>query len=193
MTMSRVFPVLRRLLPALLLACVGLVLVPGAAQAACKCQAASIERSARQADVVLTGVMAGQRRAVLSFEVDRIYKGEVTSGTVDVVTPTNSCGLRLAEDESYLVFATQGRSGLASQQCSGTTAARARVVDDVERALGPGERYRPPQPPPDPEPVPPTYTRLLHEPPPEFVRTAAPGAAIALVGLLGWFLVRRRY
>lgn len=189
--MSGVSHVLRRLLPALLLACTGLVLVPAAAQA-CTCQVPQVAKASRQADVVFTGVMIGQQRdrqrVELAFRVQRIYKGEVGAVTVDVASPTDSCGLKLVEEQGYVVFAADGRSGLVSEECYGTTRARARSLRDVERALGPGETFQEPTP----EPVEPTYTRVLDEPPPDFGRTAAPGAALALVGLLGWFVVRRR-
>ena len=191
-TMTGVSHAIRRLLPALLLACAGLVLVPPAAQAACTCQVPSVAQASRQADVVFTGLMLGEQRdrqqADLAFEVDRIYKGEVQSDTVDVASPTDDCGLRLVEDQSYLVFAVDGRNGLVSEECDGTVRARSREVAGVEKALGPGEPYRAPVP----EPVEPTYTRVVESDPPDFTRVAAPGAAMALVGLLGWFVVRRR-
>lgn len=182
---------IRRLLPALLLACAGLVLVPPTAQA-CSCQVPSVAKASRQADVVFTGVMVGQQRdrqrADLAFRVDRIYKGEVGAESVDVASPTDSCGLKPVDDQAYVVFAVDGRTGLVSERCYGTTRARDRTVREVEKALGPGERYQAPAP----EPAQPTYTRVLDEPPPEFTRAAAPGAALALLGLLGWFVVRRR-
>jgi hypothetical protein len=183
---------IRLVLPALVLACAGLVLTPTAAQA-CKCQVPSVAQASRQADVVFTGLMLGQQRAGreidLAFEVDRIYKGEVLSDTVDITSPTDSCGLKLTEDQSYVVFAVDNRSRLVSEECYGTTRARSREVAAVEKALGPGESFQPPAP----EPVPPTYTKVHDDDvPPEFLRVAAPGAAMVLVGLLGWLVVRRR-
>ncbi len=177
---------------ALLLACAGLVLLPAAAQA-CSCQVPSVPQASRKADVVFTGQMLGQQRngreLDLAFDVDLIYKGEVSSDAVDVVSPTDSCGLKLNQDQDYLVFARDDRSRLVSEECYGTTRARSGTLTQVEKALGPGEAYQPPEP----EPVEPTYTRVQSDDtPPEFVRIAAPGAAMVLVGLLGWIVVRRR-
>ena len=191
MTIADVPHPIRRLLPALLLACAGLVLLPPAAQA-CSCQVPPVAKAAQQADLVFSGVMVGQQRTGreidLAFEVDRIYKGEVDAASVDVASPTDSCGLKLNDGQSYVVFALDQRSRLVSEECHGTTRAQARTVAEVEKALGPGEAYQPPQP----EPVEPTYSRVLDDPPPEFLRTAAPGAAMVLVVLLGWVVVRRR-
>jgi len=182
---------IRRLLPALLLACAGLVLVPPAAQA-CTCQVPSVAQASREADVVFTGVMLGEQRdrqeADLAVGVDRIYRGEVGSDTVDVASPTDSCGLKLVDDQTYLVFAVDGPNGLVSEECYGTVRASKNAVQAVEKALGPGEPYQPPAP----EPAEPTYTRVLDTEPPDLTRVAAPGAAMAIVGLLGWFVVRRR-
>ncbi len=189
--MTSVSHAIRRLLPALLLACAGLVLVPPAAQA-CTCQVPSVAKASRQADVVFTGVMLGEQRdrqeADLAFEVDRIYRGEVGSDTIDVASPTDSCGLKLVDDQSYLVFAVDGPRGLVSEECYGTVRASPKAVKAVEKALGPGKPYQAPTP----EPAAPTYTRVLTTDPPTFTRVAAPGAAMAIVGLLGWFVVRRR-
>lgn len=180
-----------RLLPALLLACAGLVLTAPAAQA-CKCDVPSVAQASRQADVVFTGVMRGEQRsgreADLAFAVERIYRGQVDAATLDVVTPTDSCGSKLVRGQTYVVFAREAGQGLVTDECHGTTRARDGVVERLERALGPGERYQPPVP----EPVEPAYTRVAQGSPPELTRTAAPGAALALVGLLGWILVRRR-
>ena len=193
--MARVRHPIRRLLgalvPALLLACAGLVLAPTAAQA-CSCPVPQVAKASRQADVVFTGRMLGQQKTGnqidLALEVDRIYQGEVDSDTVDVASPTDSCGLKLVEDQSYVVFAVDGRQGLVSEECYGTVRATTKAVRAVEKVLGPGEKYQPPTP----EPAKAVYTRVLDERPPEFTRAAATGAAMALVGLLGWVVVRRR-
>lgn len=181
----------RSVLLALLLACSGVVLTQPAAQA-CSCEVPTVGKASRQADVVFTGVLLGEQRgnqqATLAFEVDRIFKGTVTERSVEVLSPTDSCGLRPTGDQAYVVFAVDGRAGLTSERCNGTTRARQRVVTAVEQALGPGEPFEEPAP----EPARPSYTRVLDTEPPQFTRLAAPGAALALVGLLGWFVVRRR-
>lgn len=181
----------RRLLAALVVAGAGVVLTGPPAQA-CSCEAPSVARAARQADVVFTGqVVAGRRtgrQVDLSFQPARVYAGEITTDPVDVASPDDSCGLDPTGDQRYLVFAVERRGALASDLCRGSTPARQRVLGQVQRALGPGEAFQePPPPPPGP-----AFTRVLEEPPPDFTRTAAPGAALALIGLLGWFVVRRR-
>ncbi len=182
---------LARLLLALLLGCAGVTLVQLPA-AACKCQVPSVSHASRQADVVFAGVLLGEqrtdRRATLALDVRSMFKGKVAATPVDVASPTDSCGLRLTEDQAYLVFARDSRGGLVSERCYGTRRATSRVVEAVERTLGAGVRFREERP----EPPAPTYTRVLDSEPPEFTRLAAPGAALALVGLLGWFVVRRR-
>jgi hypothetical protein len=181
---------LRRLLLALVLACSGVVWTQVPAQA-CTCQIPSVSRAASQADVVFSGVLLGEdrgnRQARLALEVDRVYKGDPGATPVEVASPTDSCGLRLTEGQAYVVFAVSGRTDLTSERCDGTARARGSVLTAVERALGPGERFE--EPPL--EPAKPTYTRVLDAEPPEFTRLAAPGAALVLVGLLGWLLVRR--
>ena len=128
------------------------------------------------------------READLALEVDRIYRGEVGSDTVDVASPTDSCGLKLVDDQSYLVFAVDGPPRPGLRGVLRHRPGQPGDVKAVEKALGPGERFQAPVP----EPAAPTYTRVLESDPPTFTRVAAPGAAMAIVGLLGWFVVRRR-
>ena len=103
---------LRRLLLALALACSGVTLVQHPA-AACKCQVPSVPQASRQAEVVFAGALLGEQRnnqqATLALDVREMFKGDVADSPVDVASPTDSCGLRLTEDQTYLIFARQGR------------------------------------------------------------------------------------
>jgi len=181
----------RQLLIALLLACSGVVLVQLPAHA-CRCDVPRVGQAAKQADVVFSGALRGERRgtrqATLALDVDRVYKGRVDESPVEVATPTDSCGLRLVRGQSYVVFAVERGARLTSEQCYGTGRARGRTLDSVQQALGPGRAFEQPVP----EPEPPTYTRVLDSDPPRFTRLAAPGAGLVLVGLLGWLLLRGR-
>lgn len=186
---GEVFPLVPRVLLTLLLACTAVVLGQLPASA-CRCDVPAAGQAARQADVVFTGVLLGEergnRRSTLALDVDRVFKGDVTADPAEVASPTDSCGLRLTEAQEYVVFAAEGATGLVSEKCYGTTRARERTVAAVERVLGQGAPFQEPAPPA------PTYTRVLDSAPPRFTRLAAPGAALALVGLLGWLVVRRR-
>lgn len=191
---------LRGLLPALALACSGLVLTQAPAQAACSCgSVSSIQSDARDADVVFTGVLvkqeSGGKLTTYTLDVERIYRGRVADTPVEVVSARRSgggCGLgRLDVDSAYVVFASRASTGLSSGECAGTEKATPSYVAEVERVLGPGnELPKPPDTgttPPAPE-----YTRVENADPPKFTRLAAPGGAMVLVGLLGLILFRKR-
>lgn len=201
---------LRGLLPALALACSGLVLTQAPAQAACSCgSVSSIQSDARDADVVFTGVLvkqeSGGKLTTYTLDVERIYRGRVADTPVEVVSARRSgggCGLgRLDVDSAYVVFATRASARLESGQlesgqlssgeCSGTEKATPSYVSEIERVLGPGNEI--PQPSaPGSTPATPEYTRVEDADPPKFTRLAAPGGAMVLVGLLGLILFRKR-
>lgn len=175
---------------------------------ACDCVDSTLRQSAGRADVVLRGRVLEQRGveparagesggATYVLEVDRVWKGTVDAtdqARVEVSSSSGeaSCGLgRLPEGRPVLLFATTPRSAggeLVANLCGGTTLATTSVVTQVERLLGEGT-------PVEPEPeAPPAVTGTVvgAEGEVDVVRLAAPGAAVALVGLLGLLVARRR-
>ncbi|MFN2455908.1 MAG: hypothetical protein ABR577_16990 [Pyrinomonadaceae bacterium] len=77
-------------------------------------------------------------RYTVTFEVERVWKGEIKKRTV-VITRTSSCDVRFREGESYLVFASMlyDGSGLTTHKCSRTGLVADRK-EDVE-LLGEGK------------------------------------------------------
>lgn len=178
----------------------GFVVVLGQLPAqACRCASGTTASHAKQAEDIFTGTVSkvtterkpnGQRGTTVTYDVavDRVYKGTINTENVQVVSDgsTSTCGLgALPKGESYVFFARSGNAELAADGCGGTDRATAELVSEVEDVLGDG---RPPMPP---EPKTATFTRVADAEPPALTRTAAPGLALVLVGLLGLVVVRR--
>lgn len=194
----RVFVTAGRLLAALVLAGIGVVLGVLPAHA-CSCASATTQTQTKDANDVFTGtvtaVMAarktdGQRGANMTYdvEVDRVYKGDVSSSEVQVTSEKGaaSCGLgRLIADERYVFFTKSDGTELSADSCGGTARATDKLVTKVERLLGDG---RGPVPP---EPEKAVFTTVADATPPSLTRLAAPGVALVLAGLLGLVVVRR--
>jgi hypothetical protein len=166
------------------------VLAPQAADAACPHPAPEV--AVRRATAVFTGVVASAAASGTSFvqvvKVDRLYKGQVTSAEVRVRTTTGACGLKqLTTGERYVVFAApDGDSWLASPR-SGTAVASDALLARVQALLGPGTA--PATAPPTPRQV--AYDQVGAAHPRPFLRSAAPGIALVIVGLLGLVVARR--
>ena len=187
----RVFVNARRLLAAVALAGCGVALGAVPAQA-------GPQSDAKQANVVFVGTVSdvsrtpkqGEQPATATYDVqvERVYKGSLSSETVEVVSSRTSQTCRrldLDPDREYVFFVDNDGSDLTADTCSGTAPASGRLVARVVAMLGEG---RPPVPAP-PEQA--EFHRVADAEPPTLTRTAAPGIALILVGLLGLVVVRR--
>ena len=182
-----------RLAAALLLACLGLVVTvqaPAAADCACKASG-RLAKQVQRADAVFIGTVDNVEVAggdhTYDVTASRAYQGSPERSTqVFSAGSKNDCGLgELAVGTSYLFLGTGTEAPFEADSCGGTSVANPTKVARVERLLGEGTSVEPPPPP--------TAERTLVEesPPAGFARAAAPGAAIAILGLLGLVVVRR--
>ena len=197
---GRVFQNARRLLAALFLAGSGVVLAQLPAHA-CSCVSTPTQVQSKRADDVFSGTVtdatstkSGRRVTTWTYDVavERIYKGDVATSTVQVTSQGggkgSSCGLgRLPADKSYVFFAQAAGSELSADVCGGTAPASGRLEKLVERVLGDG--HTPAAPEPAPEKA--VFTRVVDASPTALSRLAAPGVALVLAGLLGLFVARR--
>lgn len=184
-----------RLLVVLALACSGLVLAQAPAFA-CKCDVASVKKSAARADAVFSGVVldstvnragSGADKDVYRVEADTVYRGDVTAARVEVVSPVTSCGLGgLQRDESYVFFVAARGTELRADQCGGSGRATDRRIAQIENALGQGTQLNA-----EPAPTEVSFMPVDDGAPQSLTRLAAPGAALVLIGLLGLLVVRR--
>ena len=178
----------------------GFVVVLGQLPAhACTCANETTQAHAKQADDVFIGTVRtvtserkpdGQRGAAITYDidVDRVFKGSVRTETVQLVSDksTSTCGLgELPEGESYVFFARTVNDELTANSCGGTGRATEKLVSAVADLLGDGHQPVPP------EPQKAVFTRVADAEPASLTRTAAPGLALVLVGLLGLVVVRR--
>lgn len=128
----------------------------------------------------LDTVEAGE---VMRVVARRVFKGELDQARVEVTSDnTGSCGWYDPEtDERLLLLVRDGHVGL----CTGSRPATTKVVQQVQRQLGVGEKM--PAPPPREA----SRVRIESSEPVDFGRLAAPGGAMVLVGLLGLAVVSR--
>ena len=181
-----------RLAAALLLACLGLVVtVQAPAAADCTCQPGGLGQQVERADAVFIGTVDNVELAGNDHTYDvtasRAYQGTPERSTqVFSAGGKNACGLgELGVGTPYVFVATGTEAPFEADSCSGTSEANPSKVARIEALLGEGTSVEPPPPP--------TAQRTLVEesPPAGFARAAAPGAAIAIISLLGLVVVRR--
>lgn len=181
-----------RLAAALLFACLGMVVtVQAPASAECTCKPGTLEQQVGRAEAVFIATVDNVEVAGNDHTYDvtasRAYAGSPERSTqVFSAGGRNACGLgELAVGTSYVFLATGTEAPFEADSCSGTSVANPTKVAKVEKLLGEGTPVEPPPPP--------TAERTLVEdsPPAGFARTAAPGAAAAIIGLLGLVVVRR--
>lgn len=187
---------------ALLAAGGGVLLVAAPAQAACSCSDTGTLQHAADADAVFTGTVretrkpaprgSGQGKELFTYVVDveRVYKqeGTVITETVKVSSARSaaSCGLgNLPAGSAYVFFATARDVGFRAGACGGSAPVTDQLVADVGAALGPGKAMVPDSAKPDL-----VLTAVESASPRSVTRLAAPGAALALLGLLGLALIR---
>jgi len=187
---------------ALVAVCAGVLLVQAPAQAACSCTDTGTMQHAGDADAVFTGTVretrkpepdeSGKIKGLFTYvvDVDRVYKqeGTVVTETVQVSSARSraTCGLgNLPAGSAYVFFATARDAGFRAGACGGSASASDELVAEVERALGSGKQMVPDNELPELE-----LTAVESTGPQSVGRLAAPGAAVALLGLLGLVLVR---
>ncbi len=171
----------------------GLVGAAAPASAACSCGPTDTEADARAARYVFTGTVeeadSRGRSWVQDVAVEVVYKGTLTESALEVATDPRSedpCGLgRLTPGTEYVFFARLDGDQVTAPGCGGTAPARAALVRAVQGMYGEGS-----PPTIDQGEVEAVIEPVGADAPADFTRTAAPGLAMVLVGLLGLVLAR---
>ncbi len=127
------------LLAALLLVLAGWVLAPTAS--ACSCTGGTTADHALGADAVFSGRLADREvvggTALHVFAVDAVYAGQVAARQ-GVLSPASgaSCGLELAGEGPFLVFAVREDDRLVADLCGGTTVWTPQAAAEVQMLTG---------------------------------------------------------
>jgi hypothetical protein len=149
---------------------------------------AAVQRAAAAFTGTVTAATASADGFVQTVRLDRVYKGDVTGTEVRVRTTAGPCGLgQLRTGQRYVVLAAAaGDSWLAGPR-SGTAPAASALLTRVQQLLGAGTA--PTAGPSAPQQV--TFDTVGDTHPRPFLRVAAPGFALVLLGLLGLVVSRR--
>ena len=181
-----------RICAVMLLASLGLVLTTTApASADCTCKQGTLEQQVERADAIFIATIdaVGEEGNTFTYDVtaSRAYEGTPERSTQVVsVGGRNACGLgELESGGTYVFFATGTAAPYDADSCGGTSVSNPTKVQKIEKILGPGESVEPPPPPKA------VLTRVEESAPAGLARSAAPGAAAVLIGLLGLVVVRR--
>lgn len=116
--------------------------------------------------------------------VSRVYRGDAVERQAFVYAPATPgrCGLEgVRAGERWLFLASETDGMIVTHSFDGTREVSTRVLRQVERALGPGEK---PAPPPEEEPATATFERVADENPDDFWPMALPGVVLVGVGLV---------
>lgn len=191
---------LRRRLAVALLALLGCALVsaPGVATA-------SVTRGLTSASDVFTGTVARATkvpgvakrpaRFVYAIDVDMVFKGDVSTARVEVRTSSayEKCtGPNLDRATSYAFLVSTQGSGLVAADCNDIRVASPELLKSLQARFGPARSPLEDSQQPKPDPYPAVQYRAADVgEPATFNRSAAPGLALVIVGLLGLFVVRR--
>jgi hypothetical protein len=196
---------MRRLVSGFVLAFVvavaSVVLTYPPAHAACTCKQADLNQSVQRADAVFTGTVTSVQRPpdessgviVILVNADRSWKGDVPA-KVELSTPASSddCGVdNLKANKDYLFFAQSDNAQLTIDSCGGTAPFTAALGDGISKLLGEGkDPAAAEEPPPPPEPPAADRQVIDDSEPVDFMRIAAPGGALVIVGVLGLLMLR---
>ena len=164
-----------------MLLALGALLAGGSPAYACSCvYPADAPELVDLADVVFSGRVVEDRVVArsrfLTFDVDRVYKGEVADRQrVRTSAQSSACGLSLEGADRFVVHGRGSAANLTSSLCDGTRPA------DAVTGLGPGRAPRPGADGP---------SILTAEVDPVLLLLGV--AALSLGGAAGVLLVRRR-
>jgi hypothetical protein len=162
------------------------------------CPPVTVDASTKAAMAVFSGVVTDVQRAARpdglpgaiytqTVTVDLVYQGRITTETVSVQTDRNraACSLgALSKGSEYMFFVIGTGQPWVATGTSGTRVSDTSVVTAVVDLLGEG--VTPIKPPPETA----VFTPVDTSEPQSLSRSAAPGAALVLVGLLGLVVVR---